>query len=71
MAPDFLEQLADFDVPPPPSEFGQQLHAADEPGSGDRAIDRTADRGVSRRRCSSWRGRYRGWCDSALAANTN
>ena len=26
MAPDFLEQLADLDVPPPPSEFGQQLH---------------------------------------------
>ncbi|HEX4144832.1 MAG TPA: hypothetical protein VHY91_15115 [Pirellulales bacterium] len=26
MAPDFLEQLADLDVPPPPSEFGRQLH---------------------------------------------
>jgi hypothetical protein len=26
MAPDFLEQLADFEVPPPPSEFGRQLH---------------------------------------------
>jgi hypothetical protein len=26
MAPDFLEQLADLEVPPPPSQFGQQLH---------------------------------------------
>jgi hypothetical protein len=27
MAPDFLEQLAEQDVPPPPSsEFGRQLH---------------------------------------------
>ena len=26
MAPDFLEQLADVDVPPPPSTFGEQLH---------------------------------------------
>jgi hypothetical protein len=26
MANDFLEQLAEFDVPPPPAEFGRQLH---------------------------------------------
>jgi hypothetical protein len=26
MAPDFLEQLADLDVPPPPSTFGEELH---------------------------------------------
>jgi hypothetical protein len=26
MAPDFFEQLADLEVPPPPSEFGRELH---------------------------------------------
>jgi len=26
MAPDFLEQLADLEVPPPPTGFGKQLH---------------------------------------------
>ena len=26
MAPDFLEQLADLEVPPPPSQFGRELH---------------------------------------------
>jgi hypothetical protein len=26
MAPDFLDQLADMEVPPPPAEFGQELH---------------------------------------------
>ncbi len=26
MTNDFLDQLADFDVPPPPAEFGRQLH---------------------------------------------
>ena len=37
MAPDFLEQLADLEVPPPPSDFGQQLHERMNRGSGDRA----------------------------------
>ncbi len=26
MNSDFLDQLADVDVPPPPAEFGQELH---------------------------------------------
>ena len=26
MAPDFFEQLADLEVPPPPATFGEELH---------------------------------------------
>ena len=43
---DFLDQLADFDVPPPPAQFGEELHVRREPLAGASAADRVAVRGL-------------------------
>ncbi len=71
MAPDFLEQLADADVPPPPSTFGEQLHERMNRGLLATQIIELATAGFSGGHVRVGPGAERPWCGLRSAANTN